>query len=176
GQTVLINGATGAVGTFAVQIAKALGAEVTAVCSERNLELVRRLGADQVIPYETEDFTTCGRQFDVLFDVVGNRPLRACRQVMKAKATFVVAGSPEEGWLGPIGPMMAKLAQGPFISQRVMSFIGTANRADLLVLTELIESGKVTPAIDRQFELAEIADAMRYLVEGRPASKVVISV
>jgi NADPH:quinone reductase-like Zn-dependent oxidoreductase len=176
GQTVLINGSTGAVGTFTVQIAKALGAEVTAVCSERNMEFVRRLGAEHVIPYETEDFLDCGRQFDVLFDVVGNRPLRACRRVMKPKAIFVMAGSPEDGWLGPIGPMMAKLAQGPFVSQRVTTFVGTPNRADLLVLTELIESGKVTPAIDRQFELAEIVDAMRYLVEGRPPSKVVISV
>jgi NADPH:quinone reductase-like Zn-dependent oxidoreductase len=176
GRTVLINGATGAVGTFAVQIAKALGAEVTGVCSERNVELVRSLGADHVIPYETEDFTACGRQFDVLFDVVGNRPLRACRRVLQPKGTFLPVGGPAGRWLGPLVSLMAARFQAPFVSQRVVLFTGTPNRPDLLVLTELIESGKVTPAIDRQFELTEIVEAMRYLIEGRPASKVVITV
>ncbi len=176
GQAVLINGATGAVGTYAVQIAKAFGAEVAAVCRERNIELVRSLGADHAIPYDTEDFTTCGRQFDVLFDVAGNRSLRACRRVMKRKGTYIAVGAPDEGWLGPVGPLIAKLAQAPFVSQRVVSFTAKPNRRDLQVLTDLIESGKVKSAIDRQFDLAEIPDALRYLVEQRPPSKVVISI
>jgi NADPH:quinone reductase-like Zn-dependent oxidoreductase len=176
GQTVLINGATGAVGTFAVQIAKALGAEVTAVCSARNVELVRSLGADHLIPYETEDFTSCGRRFDVLFDGVGNRPLGACRRALHPKGTYLAVGAPVGGpWLGPLVPILAAMVQSPFVSQRVATVSMKANRADLIVLCELLASGKVTPAIDRQFELARTADAMRYLIEGRPSSKVVIS-
>ncbi len=176
GQSVLINGSTGAVGTFAVQIAKALGAEVTAVCSERNVGLVRSLGADHVIPYETEDFTACERRFDVMFDVVGNRSLSQCRRVLKAKGTLVPVGGPEEGLLGAMGPLLAVLIQAPFISQRVTPFVATADRSDLLTLSEWIEAGIVAPAIDRQFPMAEIAEAMNYLMHGRPPSKVVISV
>lgn len=176
GQTVLINGATGAVGTYAVQIARAFGAEVTAVCRECNTELVRSLGADHVIAYDSEDFTQCGRQFDALFDVAGNRSLRACRQVIKRKGTYIVVGAPDDGWLGPVGPLLAKMIQGPFVSQRVVSFTAKPNRRDLHALTDLIESGKVRSAIDRQFDLAEIPDALRYLAEQRPPSKVVISI
>lgn len=178
GHRVLINGATGAVGTFAVQIARALGAaEVTGVCSERNLELVRSLGADHVIPYEAEDFLACGRTFDLLFDVVGNRPLRACCGVLEPEGTYLLVGAPEGGrWLGPIGTLMAVQLAAPFVKQRVKSFVGKSSRPDSLTLTEWIESGQLTPAIDRQFPLADTADALRYLVEGRPASKVVISV
>lgn len=177
GRSVLINGATGAVGTFAVQIAKALGAEeVTGVCSERNVELVRSLGADHVIPYEHEDFLACGRTFDTLFDVVGNRPLRACCKLLERGGTYVAVGAPEGGrWLGPGRRLLGVQLQALFVRPRVKLFTGTPNRPDLLVLTEMIESGKLTPSIDRRFELAETARAMRYLVEGRPPSKVVIT-
>jgi NADPH:quinone reductase-like Zn-dependent oxidoreductase len=176
GQAVLINGATGAVGPFAVQIAKALGGDVTAVCSERNVEIVRSIGADHVISYESEDFTECGRQFDLLFDGVGNRPLRACRRVLKPHGTYLCVGGPEGRWLSPIKPLIAAHVQAPFVSQRVASLTATPNRADLLELKNLIESGAVTPIIDREFKLTQIADALHYLVESRPPSKVVISV
>ena len=176
GQSILINGATGAVGTFAVQIAKALGAEVAAVCGARNVALVEQLGADVVIPYETEDFLACGRTFDVIFDIVGNRSLLACRKVMKRKATFVPVGGPSGFWFGPVWALLSANVLGLFLSQRVRSFVGTPNRADLVELAALIESGDVTPAVDREFELAELPEAMRYLVHGRPNAKVAIRV
>lgn len=175
GQSVLINGATGAVGTFAVQIARALGADVTAVCSQRNLQLVRELGAEHVIAYETEDYTACGRQFDVLFDVILNHTLRESCRVLKPGGVYLPVGGPEGRWLGPVAPLMAAMLQAPLVRPRVASFTAEANRADLEALTALIEAGAVTPAIDRTFPLAEIADAMRYLVDGHPPSKVVIS-
>jgi len=178
GTSALINGATGAVGTFAVQIAKALGArEVTAVCSERNVELVRSLGADHVIPYESEDLLACDRKFDLFFDGVGNRPLRACLGLLNATGIFVASGAPDTGrWLGPVKRTLSVLTQAVFVPQKVKVFVGTPNQADLLTLTELIESGKVTPAIDRVFPLEETPDAVRYLIEGRPSSKVVLKV
>jgi NADPH:quinone reductase-like Zn-dependent oxidoreductase len=176
GQRVLINGSTGAVGTFAVQIAKALGANVTAVCSERNVELVRSLGADELIAYEQEDFTQYGRKFDVLFDVVGNRPLASCRRVLEPKGCYLPVGAPEGGrWLGPIVPLLTVMLRAPFVSQRVATFTGTPRRADLVALAALVESGDVTPAICRQFELGDCVEAMRFLAEGRPPSKVVLT-
>ena len=168
GQEVLINGATGAVGPFAVQVAKALGARVTAVCGQRNVELVRSLDADYVIPYETEDFTSRDDSFDIVFDVIGNHRPRACRRIMKDKGIFVVVGGPEGRWLGPISSLLGAIAQAPFISQQVVTYTATPNRADLEVLTEMIESGKITPVIDRSFRLEEVAEALRYLVEAPP--------
>jgi NADPH:quinone reductase-like Zn-dependent oxidoreductase len=176
GQSVLINGASGAVGSFAVQIAKALGAVVTGVCSQRNLELARSLGADHMVAYESEDFCALDCQFDVMFDIVGNRPLSVCRRVLKAKAIYLPVGGPVEGLMGPMTHLLTVMFQAPFVSQRVVMFNAKPNRDDLLVLTEMIESGKVVPVIDRQFKLDEIAEAMRYLMEGRPTAKVVISV
>lgn len=178
GKRVLINGGTGAVGTFAVQIAKALGAdELTVVCGGRNEELVRSLGADHVIAYETNDFLECGRTFDVLFDVVGNRPLRRCCDLLEPDGVFVPCGMPEGGrWFGPVGHVLKTLFAARFVKQDVKLFVGTPNRPDLLALTELIESGAVTPAIDRAFPLSQTAEAMRYLVDGRPSAKVVLKV
>jgi NADPH:quinone reductase-like Zn-dependent oxidoreductase len=176
--TVLINGATGAVGTFAVQIARALGAgEVWAVCGERNAAMVRSLGADHVIPYEREDYLACGRTFDVMFDVIGNRSLRENCAILQPDGIFVPVGAPEGGsLLGPVPHLIATSMLAPFVKPAVKSFVGTPNRPDLLTLTEMIEAGKVTPAIDRSFQLADTADAMRYLMEGRPPGKVVITV
>lgn len=176
GQRVLLNGSTGAVGTFAVQIARALGAEVTAVCSERHLDLVRDLGADTVIPNERQDFLEAGGTFDVVFDIVGNHGLLAYRRIMAPGGTFVPVGGPSGFWLGPAGHLLRTQLLRPFVRQRVRSFVGTPNRPDLLALTELIEAGKLRPSIERVFELAELPEAMRYLVHGRPGAKVAIEV
>ena len=177
GTRVLINGATGAVGSFAVPIAKALGAErVVAVCSQRNLEFVTARGADRAIPYETEDFVQCGETFDVLFDVVGARTLRESCCVLEPKGIYVSVGGPEGGgFLGPAGPLVKKVLASPFVSQRFKSYVSATNRADLEVLTKWIESGSLTPAVDRTFDLADAAEAMRYAAEGHPASRVVIT-
>lgn len=176
GQRVLINGATGAVGSFAVQIAKALGADVTAVCGERNAERVRGWGADRVIPYETEDFTASGERFDVLFDVAGAVPLRACLRVLEPKGTYVAVGAPGEGALGPMGHFLAVLVQAPFVRQRVATCSQVPSRADLVQLTTLIEAKKVRPVLSRTFTLARTADALRYLMTERPYGKVAIAI
>ncbi len=178
GTRVLINGSTGAVGTFAVQIARALGAgEITAVCSERNRDLVLSLGADTVIPYETEDYLACGRTFDVMFDVVGNHSLRANARLLEPDGIYVSVGAPEGGFvLGPLLPLMAVHVFAPFVTPRVGTFTGTPNRPDLLVLTEMIEAGQLTPSIDRTFDLADTAEAMRFQIEDRPAGKVAIRI
>lgn len=178
GKHVLINGGTGAVGSFAVQIAKALGAaHLTVVCGTRNVELVHSLGADHVIPYETEDFLQCGRTFDVMFDGVGNRPLRRCCELLKPDGVFVPSGAPEGGrWFGPIWHLIKAMWQARFVEQEVRLFVGTPNRPDLETLTTMIESGAVTPVIDRTFPLSETADAMRYLVDGHPSGKVTLTV
>jgi NADPH:quinone reductase-like Zn-dependent oxidoreductase len=175
GQSVLINGSTGAVGHFAVQIAKALGAHVTAVCSERNTELVRELGADDVIAYESGSFLDCGAQFDVLFDVVGNHSVWACRRVLKRDAVFTVVGGPEGRWLGPVPHIVGSLLLGMLLPQRVASFSGAPSRADLEVLTDWLETGRLRVVVSRTFPLEETAEAVRYQKEGRPAGKVALS-
>jgi NADPH:quinone reductase-like Zn-dependent oxidoreductase len=175
GQSILLNGSTGAVGCFAVQIAKALGAEVTAVCSARNAELVRALGADEVIPYEERSFLDCERRFDVLFDIVGNHSAWACRKVLKESGTFTSVGGPEGRWLGPTAHLVGARLAGAFMSQRVASFTGTPNKPDLLALTELIEAGELRAEVSATYPLEQIADALRFLKEGRPAGKVVIT-
>lgn len=169
GQKVLINGAAGGVGTFAVQIAKALGAEVTAVCSTRNVEMVQALGADQVIDYTQENFTQSGQTYDLLLDAVGNHSLSACRRVVHATGAYVmVAGSPTH--------LLKAVILSRFARQRLVFFIATNNREDLVFLKELIEAGKVTPVIDRRYTLREVPEAIRYLGEGHARGKVVIKV
>lgn len=169
GQKVLINGAAGGVGTFAVQIAKALGAEVTAVCSTRNVEMVQALGADQVIDYTQENFTQSGQTYDLLLDAVGNHSLSACRRVVHATGAYVmVAGSPTH--------LLKAVILSRFARQRLVFFIATNNREDLVFLKELIEAGKVTPVIDRRYTLREVPEAIRYLGEGHARGKVVINV
>ncbi len=174
-QSVLINGAAGGVGTFAVQIAKSLGAEVTGVCSTRNVELVRSLGADHVIDYTKQDFADGEKRFDVMLDMVGNHSLRLNRRVLKAKGTYVPVGGPLNGlWLGPIFDMIKLIVMFKFVSQRATPFIAKQTNADLVVLQGLLESGKVTPVIDRRYELKDTADALRYLEQGHAQGKVII--
>jgi NADPH:quinone reductase-like Zn-dependent oxidoreductase len=177
GQAVLINGASGGVGTFAVQLAKAFGAEVTGVCSTCNVDLVRSLGADHVVDYTREDFTRGGRRYDLLLDVAGSRSWRECRRVLERKATLVVVGGPETSrWLGPLGHIGGMLLASRGASQRVVFFVAKFDRQDLLVLSELLEAGTVTPVIDRQYPLRELPEALRYLGERHAPGKVVITV
>ncbi len=177
GQKVLINGASGGVGTFAVQIAKALGAEVTAVCSTRNVEQARSLGADRVIDYTREDFTRGGERYDVILDVAGTRSWSRYRRVMNPRATLVIVGGPKTNpLLGPLGHVIRVLLAAWRGSQKAVFFVANLNEADLEVLRELLESGKVTPVIDRRYELSEIADAFQYLGEGHAQGKIVITV
>ena len=177
GQRVLINGASGGVGTFAVQIAKSFGAEVTGVCSTRNVEIVRSLGADHVIDYTREDFTRSDERYNLLFDVAGSRSWSECKRVLDPHATLVIVGAPKGNRLiGPLGHIVKlRLASVPS-SQKAVFFIAKFNKADMVVLRDLLEAGKVTPVIDRRYELSEIADAFRYLGEGHAQGKIVITV
>jgi len=179
GQTVLVNGASGGVGTFAVQIARALGATVVGVCSTQNTDLVRSLGADEVIDYRTQDFTRHGQRYDLLLDVAGSRRVSECRRVLTRKGAFVAVGGPPGRWLQPAGHVLASLAAGALVSQRVVlaDAVGCKQKREALVtLTELIESGKVAPVIDRQYSFEEIPAAVRYQEEGHAPGKVVVTV
>lgn len=177
GQQVLINGASGGVGTFAVQIAKALGAEVTGVCSTRNVDLVRSLGADHVVDYTTEDFTRSDRRYDLLLDVAGSRSWRACKRVLAPQAILVIVGAPKGSrLLGPLGHIARVRVAALQGSRTAAFFIAKLSSADLEVLRELLEAGKVTPVIDRRYDLSEVADAFRYLGEGHARGKIVITV
>jgi NADPH:quinone reductase-like Zn-dependent oxidoreductase len=176
GTTVLVNGASGGVGTFAVQIAKALGARVTGVSSARNVELVRGLGADQVIDYTTTDFTTLPERYDVIIDNVGNHPLGAMQRVLKPGGTYVMIGGPAGTWIDPIPRVVGTRLRSWFGDQKLRFFIAQLNHADLMTLSELVASGKVTPTIDRTYPLAELPEAMRYIETGRARAKVVLRV
>lgn len=178
GQKVLINGASGGVGTFAVQIAKSMGAEVTGVCSTRNIELVRSLGASQVIDYTKEDFTKGEQSYDLILDNVGTQPLSGFRHVLKPKGIYVAiggGGASEAGWVGPFGRVIAMLVSSPFVQQRMGMMMAEFEKKDLTTLGDLIVSGKVTPVIDRLYKLSEVPEAMRYLEEGHARGKVVIN-
>jgi NADPH:quinone reductase-like Zn-dependent oxidoreductase len=175
GQTVLINGASGGVGTFAVQIAKALGAEVTAVCSARNAELVRSLGADHVLDYNAEDFAGTRGRYDLVFDLIGNRPLRDCVRSLRRDGTLVLSSGTGSRVFGPLGRMLRALVMAPFVSQRIVAgWTPTDDARD--DLRALLESGQVVPAIDRVYPLAEVPDAIRYFAEEHASGKVVIAV
>jgi NADPH:quinone reductase-like Zn-dependent oxidoreductase len=177
GQSVLVNGASGGVGTFAVQIARALGAEVTAVCSTRHVELVRSLGADHVVDYTREDFTRSGRRHDLLLDVAGSRPWSAYRRVLAEKATLVLIGAPKGNrWLGPLSHIGGVRLASLGASQRVLFFVASFKREDFVALQELLEAGKVTPIVDRTYPLGQVAEALRYLGEGHARGKVVVTV
>lgn len=175
GQRVLINGAAGGIGTFAVQIAKALGASVTGVCSTKNVELVRSLGADRVVDYTREDFTQDSQRYDLLLDNVGNRTLSAMRRVLSPKGKCVMAGAPKEFW-AVFTRLLKAFAWSPLLRQKFTFFIARMNRDDLTTLCELIKAGKLTPAIDRRYPLTEIGDAIAYVEEGHARAKVVITV
>jgi NADPH:quinone reductase-like Zn-dependent oxidoreductase len=176
GQQVLVNGASGGVGTFAVQIAKALGAEVTAVCSTRNVDQARALGADRVVDYTREDFTRSDDRYDVLFDVAGSRTWSESIHVLKPEGILVAAGAPMSGLLGPLGHVARKRVAALRGSQRLVTFVARFNRPDMEVLRELIEAGKVRPVVERRYELSQIADALRYVGEGHCRAKVVVTV
>ena len=177
GQQVLINGASGGVGTFAIQIAKARGAEVTAVCSTGNVEQARSLGADHVIDYTREDFTHSERRYDLLLDVAGGKSWSQLRRVLTQDATVVIVGAQKRRLVGPIGHIVrlrvASLLRG---SQKAVFFIAKTNRADMEILRELLETGNVKPVVDRRYGLAETADAFRYLGEGHARGKVIVTV
>ncbi len=177
GQKVLIYGASGGVGTFAVQIAKTFGAEVTGVCSTTNVDLVRSIGADHVIDYTREDFTAAGPRYDVIFDNVGHRSLSDCRRALTAKGTFIPNSNKGGGrWIGGyLARALRALALSPFVSQRLRPFAATSKSEDLVVLTGLIEAGKVTPVIDRTYPLSETAKALSHYGEGHTRGKVVIT-
>jgi NADPH:quinone reductase-like Zn-dependent oxidoreductase len=177
GQRVLINGASGGVGPFAVQIAKALGAEVTGVCSTRNVEVVRSLGADHVVDYTREDFTEGDGRFDLMLDNVGNRSLSECRRVLKPGATYFASfGRPENRWLGPFLRLIYMGLVSRFASQKLVSLAPRRTPETLDDLKRLIEEGKVRVVIDRTYPLDQAPDAMRYLEEGHARGKVVITV
>ena len=177
GHKVLVNGASGGVGTFAVQIAKALGAEVTAVCSTRNVDLVRSLGADHVIDYTREDFTQTDQRYDLLLDIAGSRSWREVRRVLHPQATLVIIGGPKgTRLLGPLSHIVKVKLASVRSRRKVVFFVAKIVKADLEVVRELLESGQVTPVVDRRYELSETADAFRYLGEGHAQGKLVIAV
>lgn len=175
GQKVLINGASGGVGTFAVQVAKWLGADVTGVCSTRNVEMVQSLGADRVIDYTREDFAQNGKRYDLILDAVGNRALRECLRTLTRSGRLVLVGAPSGRWLAPLPRLLQALVLSRFVSQTLVPFLTSTVHEDLIVLKELIEAEEVTPIIDRRYDLREVPRAMRYLEEGHARGKVVIS-
>jgi NADPH:quinone reductase-like Zn-dependent oxidoreductase len=177
GQRVLIIGAGGGVGTFAVQLAKAFGAEVTGVCSTTKTELVRSIGADHVIDYTREDFADGRQRYDVILDIAGNRSLSHLRRALAATGTLVIVGGEGGGkWFGGIDRQLRASVLSPFVRQKLGTWISTERKEDLETLRELLEAGKITPIIDRTYSLSEVAEAIRYLRDGRAHGKVVITV
>lgn len=177
GQSVLINGASGGIGVYAVQIAKALGAEVTGVCGSANVDLVRSLGADEVIDYATTDFTESDRRYDVILDNVGNRTLSECRRVLAPRGILMPNSGTSGGrWVGPLPTMGRATVLSPFVSQRLKVFLSIPNRADLDALVGLVDSGAVRPVISGTFPLAAAAEAMRVVESGHTSGKVAIVV
>jgi NADPH:quinone reductase-like Zn-dependent oxidoreductase len=179
GQKVLINGASGGVGTFAVQIAKTFGAEVTGVCSGRNAELVRSLGADHVIDYTKEDFTQGAERYDLILDNVGNQPLAGFRRVLNPKGMYVMIGGggvKDDAWFGVLVRPIKSILMSKFVSQQAKPMLADMNRKDLTILADLVQSGKVKPVIDRTYTFNQLPEAMRYLEEGHARGKVVVTV
>jgi NADPH:quinone reductase-like Zn-dependent oxidoreductase len=176
GQNVLINGASGGVGTFAVQIAKALGANVTGVSSTRNIELVRSLGADHMVDYTKEDFTKGVQKYDVIIDNVGNHSLRDMRRVLTPNGKYIMVGGEKGRWIAPIDRVLAMVLQARFVDQEMRFFIAEMSMKDLEFVRDLIQSGKVKPVIDRRYTLSEVPKAIEYLETGRARGKVVITV
>jgi NADPH:quinone reductase-like Zn-dependent oxidoreductase len=176
GQKVLINGAAGGVGTFAVQIAKSFGTDVTGVCSTRNVDMVRSIGADRVIDYTQEDFTRGEQRYDLLLDNVGNHSLSACRRVLNPKGKLIMVGAPNGvRVIDLLARLIGALVLSPFVSQKLITFIARSNEEDLTIVGELMATGKVTPIIDRRYSLSEVPEALRYLEEGHARGKVAIT-
>lgn len=176
GHKVLIIGASGGVGTWAVQIAKALGAEVTAVCSARNVEMVRALGADAVLDYGTQDFVTGGARFDVVLDLVGNRSLSDCRRVLVPGGTYVPISGGGGEWVGPLLRIVAGLASFLFTRRKFKMLVNRPNHEDLVILKELVEAGKAKPVIDRRYGLSEVGEALTYVGEGHARGQTIIQI
>ncbi|WP_328927814.1 NAD(P)-dependent alcohol dehydrogenase [Streptomyces sp. NBC_00190] len=179
GHKVLVNGASGGVGTFAVQIAKAFGAEVTGVCSTKNVDLVRSLGADHVVDYTHDDFTRNGPRYDVVFDLVGNRSLAECRRALAPSGTLVLSGggvSEGGSLLGPMGLIIKGRALSRFVGQRLLVLTATPSSQNLAALRELVERGDLAPVVDRTYPLREAAEAIRYLEVEHARAKVVVTV
>ena len=174
GQKVLVNGASGGVGTFAVQLAKYLGAHVTAVCSTQNLDMVRSLGADEVVDYTRNDFTKCGQRYDLILDCVGNHSAWACRRALKRQGTCAIAGAPTE-----LPKILARVLQAlllsRLVSQKFVMYMAKMNHQDLNLIVDLIASGRVTPVIDRHYILNDVAAAIAYSEQGHARGKVVIT-
>ena len=179
GQKVLINGASGGVGTFAVQIAKSFGADVTGVCSTRNVDLVRSLGADHVIDYTKKDFAKGAERYDVILDNVPNHSLSECRAILNPNGKYILigGGGPNDNrWVGPFGRVIKTMVLSPFVSQKMGMMMADANQKDLTVLADMMQTGKLKPVIDRTYKLDQVADAIRYLEQGHARGKVVITV
>jgi NADPH:quinone reductase-like Zn-dependent oxidoreductase len=176
GQKVLIIGASGGVGTFAVQIAKSFGAEVTGVCSTPKVDMVRSLGADHVIDYTREDIAETGQRYDLIVDTGGNRSLSHLRSALTPTGTLVMVGSTGGPWLNGIGRTFRASLLSPFVSQRMPFFISSRNKEDLVVLKELLETGKITPAMDRTYSLSDVPEAFRYFGDGHAKGKIAITV
>ncbi|WP_286177965.1 NAD(P)-dependent alcohol dehydrogenase [Rhodopirellula sp. JC639] len=176
GQRVLINGASGGIGTFAIQIAKSFGAEVTGVCSTRNVDLVRSLGADHVVDYTRDDFTAAAAQYDLIFDNVENRSLADCRRALKPTGMLILNSGTGARGIAMLVRLIKPLVMSPFVRHDLRRYLSVPNQDDLLVLKQLIESGAVRPIIDRKYELTQTPDAIRYLESGHARGKVVISV
>jgi NADPH:quinone reductase-like Zn-dependent oxidoreductase len=175
GQRVLINGASGGVGTFAVQIAKSLGANVTGVCGTSNVEMVRSIGADAVIDYTTEDFTQSADRFDVVLDLVGTRSLSDCRRALTPRGTYVVVGVKKMGrWFG-LSRQFKTLVLAPFVRQQMRVFVVRHNKKDLAVMKELAEAGRIAPVIDRLYALSDVPEALWYQGQGHAHGKIVIA-
>jgi NADPH:quinone reductase-like Zn-dependent oxidoreductase len=176
GQTVLIIGASGGVGSFAVQLAKAFGAEVTGVCSTPKMDLVRSIGADHVIDYKREEITESDRRYDLILDIGGNRSLSHLRRALTSRGTLVIVGGEEGGrWLGGVDRLLRALLLSPFVGHNLRAFVAKGDKEDLLFLREQIEAGKVTPVIDRTYPLSEAPEAVRHLEAGHARGKIVIT-
>ena len=174
GQKVLINGASGGVGTFAVQIAKSFGAEVTGVCSTRNVDMVRSIGADHVLDYTREDYTKSGQRYDLIIDNVGNHSLLANRRVLNPDGIFVIVGGSGGDWLGPLMRPISALMLSPFVGQEFGMLLAQMRQDDLATLGDLMRSGKMTPVIDRRYSLSEVPAAIQYSEEGHARGKIII--
>ena len=175
GQKVLINGASGGVGTFAVQIAKSYGAEVTGVCSARNTEMVLSIGADHVIDYRNENYTENGQQYDLIIDMVGNHSLSANRRALTPQGIFVIVGGAKGNWLGPLLRPINAMLYSPFVDQQFVMLLAQIRQQELAVLSELMEAGDLTPVIDRTYPLSEIPAAIEYSEQGHARGKIIVN-
>ena len=175
GNKVLINGASGGVGTFAVQIARSFGAEVTGVCSTRNVEMVRSIGADHVFDYKKEDYTMSGKQYDLIIDMVGNHGLLANRRVLSSDGTMVIVGGPKGNWIGPLLGLIKAPVLSLFVGQEFINLLAEIHKDDLVLLGDLMQTGKVTPVIDKRYRLSEVPAAIGYSEEGHAQGKIIIN-